>query len=188
LYSITKELNLTAEELNGLLAWLHADRNEAGKKYEEIRRRLIRILTCRGCTCPEDLTDETIDRVARKVPEIAPHYVGERALYFLGVAHNVFREWLRRKDTPVPMPAPNNSEEKERWDECLEQCMQFLTLRNRELILRFHQGQGRAKIAGRSEIATAMSIGANALRIRVHRIRKVLKKCVDDCLEHENGA
>ena len=184
---------MTSEELNGLLAWLHPDRNEAGKRYEEIRRRLIRILTCRGCTCPEDLADETIDRVAKKVPEVVPNYVGEPALYFLGVAHNVFREWVRTRHVPVPPSPPNDSppndsEEKERWDECLEECMQLLTMGNRELILRFHQGQGRPKIQRRREIADGMSIGLNALRIRVCRIRKILKKCVEDCVEQENGA
>src|SRR5262249_20298760 len=124
----------------------------------------------------------------KKVPEVVPNYVGEPALYFLGVAHNVFREWVRTRHVPVPPPPPNDSEEKERWDECLEECMQLLTMRNRELILRFHQGQGRAKIEGRRDIANGMSIGLNALRIRVHRIRKVLKQCVADCIEEESSA
>ena len=105
--SAKKQWELTQESFNQLLAWLSPSRDQAGRKYEEIRFRLIKILTCRGCLVPEDLADETINRVAKKVPEIAATYVGDPALYFFGVANNVHLEFLRRKPDPVP-PQPQN--------------------------------------------------------------------------------
>ncbi|HKP37054.1 MAG TPA: hypothetical protein VJT71_09355, partial [Pyrinomonadaceae bacterium] len=58
---------LAQEDFDRLLAWLDADRERAGVIYEKIRWRLITIFAARNCVTPEDLADETLDRVARKV-------------------------------------------------------------------------------------------------------------------------
>nr|MDQ3743617.1 hypothetical protein [Acidobacteriota bacterium] len=62
------------DDFDSLLAWLDADREEAGKKYESIRLRLIRIFTCRGRHDSEELADETIRRVTLKAPTLAGEY------------------------------------------------------------------------------------------------------------------
>ena len=178
-----KEWDLTPEAFEKLLAWLNPNREQAGKKYEEIRRRLIIILTCRGCICAEDLADETINRVARKVPEILDGYVGDPALYFYGVAHKVHLEYVRKKPEPLPPAPPDSLEETEQEYECLEQCMKRLTSKSRELVLEYYQEERRAKIDRRREQATRLGIAANALRIRAHRVRANLQDCVFECLE-----
>src|SRR4029078_7152404 len=122
-----------------LLSGLNPDREAAGNRYEEVRRRVIKMFPCRGGVTPEDLDEDIINRVARKVPEIAPSYVGDPALYFLGVAHNVCLEHFRRKPEPDPPPQPEESDRKEQLDECLEQCMQRLTAKNRQLILEYYR-------------------------------------------------
>ncbi len=98
----------TQEAFDQLLAWLNSDREQAGKKYEEIRKRLITIFTCRGCLIPEDLTDETIDRVVMKIPDLAGSYVGDPALYFYGVANmsfmNTSEEFPLRSHRPSFIP------------------------------------------------------------------------------------
>ena len=60
---------LKQEEFDRLLCWLDPDPERAGLTYEKIRWRLVAILASRGCTSPEELADETIDRVARRVVE-----------------------------------------------------------------------------------------------------------------------
>jgi len=92
---------MTEEEFDKFLEWLHPDRNHAADMYEKIRRRLIKIFICRGCIIPEDLTDDTINRVIRKVQEIADNYVGERIPYFIAVAYKVHLEYLRKKPLPL---------------------------------------------------------------------------------------
>jgi len=177
------EWELTPEAFDGLLSWLNPDREQAGRKYEEIRRKLITILSCRGCTCPEDLTDETMNRVTRRVPQIIDNYLGDPALYFYGVAHKVHLEWLRRNGRAlVPPPAPDPPEETEQEYECLEQCMEHLTSKSRELVSQYHREEKKAKIDGRKELADRLGIGVNALRIRAHRIRAGLQECVVLCL------
>ena len=54
---------LTQEDFDRLLRWLDANLEAAGKEYEAIRQRLIKIFARRGCSEAEDLADETINRV-----------------------------------------------------------------------------------------------------------------------------
>lgn len=181
---MNKEWVLTQESFDKLLAWLDPNRDLAGNKYEDIRRRLIKIFTCRGCAEAETLADETINRVTRKLPEVAEGYTGDPALYFYGVAHKIHLEYLRRKQTPVPPPPPSeDSDEIEREYECLEQCLQQLTPDTRELVLQYYQEEKQAKINHRKLLAEQLGIALNALRIRAHRIRLNLQQCVQSCLE-----
>ena len=178
-----KEWELTQEAFDRLLSWLDAKPEEGGKKYEVIRARLVKILTCRGCTTPEDLADDTINRVAKRVPEIAATYTGNPAIYFYGVAHKVVLEHFRKKPDPLPTPTPEPSQEIERELECLDQCMQQLPSKNRELILQYYQEEKHAKIDCRKALAEKLGVAMNALRILAHRIRTNLQQCVLECLK-----
>lgn len=179
-----RPFDLTPENFNDLLRFLGSDRDEAGKTYEAIRHRLLKIFTCRGCTQPEELADETINRVASKIPEIAGTYVGDPALYFYGVSRKVFFEWLKKRPIPKAVPPVPSSEERELEFECLEKCLEKLTSRNRDLILEYYRTEEAGKIEHRRVLASRLGIGLNALRIRAHRIRNNVEGCVSDCLEH----
>ena len=50
---MNKDWFLTQEAFDALLAWLDPEREAAGRKYEEIRLRLIKLFTCRGCSEPD---------------------------------------------------------------------------------------------------------------------------------------
>lgn len=181
---MNKEWVLTQEAFDQLLLWLDPDRSRAGKRYEEIRRRLIKIFTCRGCHEAEDLADETINRVTLKVAEIATTYVGDPALYFYGVAQKVHLEYVRKRPVSATIPVPSNSsDELEPEFKCLEQCMEMLSKNQCELVLEYYQEDKRAKINHRKELAEKMGIALNALRIRAHRIRTILQECVKNCME-----
>src|ERR671927_1499820 len=92
-----KEWELTREAFANVLAWLDQDAGKAGEKYEEIRAALIEIFMCRGCPIAEELADDTIDRVIRKLDAIRENYIGDPALYFYGVAQMIHLEYARRK-------------------------------------------------------------------------------------------
>jgi DNA-directed RNA polymerase specialized sigma24 family protein len=181
--SMNKNWVLTRESFEALLAWLDPNREVAGQKYEEIRTRLIKIFASRGCYEPEDLADETINRVTNKLEEIEATFIGERARYFYGVANKVHLEYLRRKPAPPLPPVTNTSEEAERRCQCLDQCVGKLTAENRELVFQYYQEEKRAKIEHRKQQANHLGIAVNALRIRAHRIRRSLQDCVKECLE-----
>lgn len=187
-----KREGLTTEAFTRLLGWLDCDRERAGHKYEAIRLRLIRIFVCRGCSTAEELADETFDRVAAKLPEVAQGYVGDPALYFYGVAEKIYMEHRRRAGLYAPLlgDVAHRDRPAETADTkyaCLDQCMKALSQANRELILLYyrHERPGKEKIDTRRELAETLGIGANALWIRAHRIRESLRKCVSDCLQRQ---
>lgn len=179
---------MTQESFDRLLRWLNPEREAAGMKYEDVRRRLVKFFTCRGCREAEDLADETINRVARRLVEIEETYSGDPSPYFYGVAQKVHLEHVRKRPAPKSPPPPTPEEEAEEPEyECLEQCMQRLPEESRELILQYYQEDRGAKIDHRRRLAERLGIALNALRIRVHRIRAALQECVRDCLERQAG-
>jgi RNA polymerase sigma factor (sigma-70 family) len=177
---------LSQESFDALLDWLDPDRELAGRKYEEIRQRLIRIFASRGCAEAEDLADETINRVANKVQEVRNSYEGDPALFFYAVGNKVYMEYLRRKPLPVPPPQFPEGAELERQSRCLDDCMAHLTADNRELVLQYYCDDKSEKIRRRAHLAQRLGIAPNALRIRAHRIRAQLQKCVEKCMDREN--
>jgi DNA-directed RNA polymerase specialized sigma24 family protein len=178
-----KVWDISREEFDRLLRWLDADRDNAGRKYEGIRLRLIKIFTCRGCSEAEDLADETINRVTIKLQDISENYSGDPALYFYGVAQKIHLEYLRQmRPRPAPPPPVVEPDVDEQEFECLDQCLNRLPGDNRRLVLEYYQDIKRAKIDHRRRLAEQLGIAVNALRIRAHRIRSQLQQCVTGCL------
>jgi RNA polymerase sigma factor (sigma-70 family) len=179
---MNNEWELTKEEFERLLAWLDNDREKAGVIYETIRCRLIKIFARRGCWEAENLADETINRVATRIESISTEYTGNPALYFYGVARKIHHEYLRQRRRPLPefSSIPNPFEDEE-YD-CLDQCLEGVNVEDRDLILRYYLEDKRDKINYRKQLAEELGIAINALRIRAHRIRKPLKKCVQECV------
>jgi DNA-directed RNA polymerase specialized sigma24 family protein len=184
---MNKDWELSQEAFDALLNWLDSDREQAALTYEKIRRSLIKIFTGRGCVEPEDLADETINRVTSKLKEIEKDFSGDRTRYFFGVANKVHLEHLRRK-LPQAMPTPPDDPDRIELEySCLERCIERLTKKDRDLLLRYHGAEGRAETEIRRALAEELGIAPNALRIRVYRIRMALKEGVEKCIERSLG-
>lgn len=184
---MNKDWELSKEAFDALLAWLDSDREQAALKYEKIRTGLIKIFTGRGCVEPEDLADETINRVTSKLKEIEKDFTGDRTRYFFGVANKVHLEHLRRKLPQPPPGPPPDPDLIELEYSCLERCIARLSKEDRDLLLRYYGADGRREIEHRRALAEELAIAPNALRIRVYRIRQTLKQCVQKCVEHSPG-
>lgn len=194
---MNKKWVLTQGEFDLLLNWLDPDPEQAGRKYEVIRTRLIKIFTIRGCREAEDIADETINRVTARVAEVAAEYSGDPALYFYGVAQKVLLEYGRKTSgrlaevsvdsASITLSTPPQvlAEDIEPEYQCLEHCLSELPAENRGLVMRYYQQDKQAKIDHRKMLATELGIALNALRIRAHRIRQTLQRCVLDCLEQQ---
>ena len=178
---------LTQNNFDCLLDWLDSNRTKAGEKYETIRHGLIEIFNYRGCVGSEELADETIDRVARKVKEIKDTYAGDPSRYFYGVGKKVHMEYLKKKrfvELPAVLEAPEPSDVESQYA-CLDRCMGKLTVHNRALILQYYSERKQAKIDSRRAILKVLDLKPSALRVRVFRIRQTLEKCVRHCLEQD---
>jgi RNA polymerase sigma factor (sigma-70 family) len=180
---------LTTQALDKLLSHFSADRDEAGSQYEMMRIKLVRYFEFRKCASAEDLADETINRVARRMDE--GENIFNLPAYFSSVARLVFMEWLRERErTAVPLDdipersseQPFEDEEKEARFLCLDQCLDNLPPEKKTLMLTYFHQEKRARINLRKQLADGLDIPLNALRIRVHRIRIVVENCVRVCM------
>lgn len=177
---------LNQESFESLLRWLNSDREQAGKRYEDIRARLIKIFGSRGCAEPEALADETINRVAKRVEEISKTYSGDQALYFYGVANKIYMEQLRKQKPIERLPPVPDMDDYEEEYVCLEGCIGHLPARSRDLVLQYYEHEPQDKIVQHQRLAERLGIGLNALRIRAHRARLTLRKCIINCLEKKS--
>jgi len=192
---MNKQWVLTQDAFDTLLGWLDPDRERAGQKYEEIRLRLIKIFTCRGCNSAEDLADETINRVVARAEEIRASYDGNPVRYFYGVAQKVHLEYLRlqmakQADVDLEAAADHISAASDSTDDepayaCLEKCLDRMPENSRKLVVEYYQREKHAKIDHRKLLAAELGIAVNALRIRAHRIRRGLEQCVRDCMAQQ---
>ena len=166
-----------------LLVWMADSGENSGGAYEDIRIRLIRIFEARGCLAADELADETIDRVTKKIDFLRGTYKGDPRLYFYGVAKNVFREYLRKPKTgalpfTLAQSSNRNSEKLERRDVCLAKCLDRLPKAERDFILEYYEGEKSKKIQNRRMMMEKLDLTPQALRVKAFRIRTKLQKCL----------
>lgn len=173
------------EAFDKLLEWLDPDREQAGKSYQQIHARLIKIFSNHGCADPEKLADETIDRVTVKTDWLVENYQGEPTRYFCGVARNILKEDLKRRNTHESLAEQQQivcNEDQTKYD-CLDKCMSELPAQSQSVILAYYEEQGLAKIRQRKKLAEERGITVTALRLRVFHMRAQLSRCLEDCLK-----
>ena len=172
--------------------WLDEGNDSGGERYLEIRRRLVSYFDRKSCDHPDDLADETLNRVMRRLEEEGSIDNTPPARYCYIVAKFVFLEELRRpkrcegdfdrlEHVPFSALCPayaTESDLREKLLECLDCCLRKLDPKDRELILDYYQGEQRAKIEARREIASKLGLSVNALSIRACRIRSRLETCM----------
>jgi DNA-directed RNA polymerase specialized sigma24 family protein len=182
--------NLTQDAFDLLLAQLDADRHEAGNKYEVLRRKLMKFFEWRGCSCPDDLADETMNRVARNLE--AGEQIHNFVAYCVGTARHVFLESLRtrqreRELQDMQQSLPTSAEDPDLRLGCLECCLRELSQEDFKLIVQYYEDNKQARIKARRNLAAQLEIPLNALRIRTHRIRVRLEDCVAKCVRRLPG-
>jgi DNA-directed RNA polymerase specialized sigma24 family protein len=180
---------LDPELFEGLLVRLSPNRGEAAHLYNRSRTRLVQFFEWERCDAPEDLADEVINRVARRIAERED--IANIAGYFLGVARLVALESRSRQAREGRAlaeyarhigDADRLEDSDERALECLDSCLSRLPSDRREHLLRYYSGQQAARIATRGRLAEALGIGPVALRNRMLRMRQSLENCVKACL------
>jgi len=186
------QVGLTGAAFAKLLGCLDADRERAGEKYEDLRRVLVRFFEWRGAPFPEERTDETFNRVARRLDEgVEIKNIGG---YCYEVARLVFLETLKGHDSQrapleefnLEAPAAGQAqqaEEKERRLACLEDCLRGLPPESRELIVEYYRDEAGARGDRRKAMAERLGIRREAVANRAQRARDKLERCVAGCLK-----
>jgi hypothetical protein len=178
---------LTAEAFASFLFWLSPDQAYAAKKYLELRQEIVKLFIRKGCAHADELADRTLDRVVT-IAHLEPDKYPSAISLCCGVARNVWLEYLREKvhqsleDDRIAAPEFFDEDISEHEVRCLSYCLEQLSARDRDLIVKYHQFQGREKIETRKQLAIAHG-GLNKLRITAYRIRLRLHECVTGCVQ-----
>ena len=190
----------TKEEFDALLEWFSPQKERAGEDYERIRRGLIRFFRFRGCSDPDLLADETINRVSIKLPTFDLSTGVKKISIFYGFAFNIYREYLNqvsRRELQLDLDYPIGSEhgdisaaydtsEQQNPGDCLEKCLAKLSESDRRMLIRYYSKEKSEKILMRKLLADELGIRPNTLHVKVHRLKKALKNCIERCEREKN--
>jgi hypothetical protein len=183
----------TPQAFERLLAWLDEGSDSDGQAYLQMRRRLVLYFQRKRCLTPDDLADETLTRVARRLEEVGSITDATPPRYCYIVAKFVLLEHLRdpevrrlrdvgvREQAREPAAAPGEPAHDERSLECLDRCLSALEPGDRTLILEYYRDEQRDRIERRRHLAASLRLTANALAIRACRLRDKLERCVRAC-------
>ena len=166
---MSRTAHLSQVELDALLAWLAPCRDQAGEKYEAIRRDLLKFFSSRNCGSADEHVDETIDRVARRVAG-GEQIRADPYRYFRGVAKNIYLEYFKRRArlfelSPLISDALQYPHERARG---LADCLRSLPDHARDLLEGYY-------LDDRASLAATLGISPNALRLRVFKEKRRLR-------------
>jgi len=177
---------LSADSFSRLLAMLHADREQAAIRYEELRERLVRVFCWERAIDPEALADEALTRLARRLDE--GEEIRNPAAFLNGIARNLIKEerHLRQRMEPLQdFPAAVTNDDVERNHAALEACLSSWEPDKRRLLLAYYQGDQAARIQNRQRLAAELGLELNALRNRALRLRDRLESCIRQQMERD---
>jgi RNA polymerase sigma factor (sigma-70 family) len=179
---------LTPQAFERLLGRLAAEPEAGAREYDAIRRKLALFFAMRGAPAAEELADESLDRLARRLDEGEP--VDNVRAYVIGVAKRVLMEEAKRRGRErtyvdghhMPAgPADADEELAERRSRCLQRCLGELPAESRALIVDYYRGEGAAYLKERKALAERLGISYVALKTRAHRVRNRLEECLREC-------
>lgn len=186
--TLKKDWVLTQAAFDRFLSCLDAaSRERAGEKYEILRLKLIKYFEWQNADAPEELADETLNRAARKIAD--GEAIQNLHGYIFGAARHLASERRKRQEREQTALA-RFSELADQSDtedfalrrlECCETCLARLAEEKRDLIVAYYAADKRSKIDCHKRMADSLAITLNSLRIRAHRIKLELEKCIVEC-------
>lgn len=181
---MSKEIK--AELFDYFLNWLDPERDTAAKKYQALRAQIISFLVRRRCTEPEKLADDALTIFAHRLPHLREK-IRDPLPYLTVVARNLNTELITSRHLPLPADIPAappslDETEEERIFESLEECLRELRAEDRELFLQYFEWESQDRADFRKEMSAQRGITPNALRLRIHKIKLRLRRCINDRL------
>jgi DNA-directed RNA polymerase specialized sigma24 family protein len=181
-----KDWELTQAAFDRLLERLDTDRDEAGKRYEELRRKLVGLLRFWGSRYPEEGADEAITRTARKIVE--GETIENLNAYVIQIARFTYLEQVKKEAgeraavpvSPLEQPHAVDPVQEKQRAACYQECLNRLSTPDRELIFAYYQGSA---VPDRENLAMQRGMLLSSLRVITFRIRKRLKDCQQNCFE-----
>jgi DNA-directed RNA polymerase specialized sigma24 family protein len=191
-HHLREESELSQFVFERFLKWLDAGTESNGERYLEMRRRLVSYFDRRNRPAPNELADETLNRVARTLGESGVIATRPPARFCYTMARFVLLEDIRRELRHADLDEPRLKIDQQsvltetedvtlrehRLDQ-LDRCLDHLKPDQRALIVDYYRDTGRQKVECRREQARRLGISMNALAIRACRIRDALVTCLE---------
>lgn len=188
-------------DLSRLLNWLGETREEAALEYLRWCEVLIEYFRHRGCLTPEELSDQTFDRIGRNLSRGVIIKAEKPGTYIYPVARNVLREYWRSKDRArasledIPedehylkmADADKDQETRELRITCLRECLERLPAENHDLLIEYYRGDYKTQAKNRKLLAKKHGITDVNLRSRILRLREKLARCVRACSDRKEN-
>src|SRR5436190_12498311 len=94
----------TQDSFKAFLVWLDNGEDSEGRSYLEMRRRLVAYFDRKKCLLPDELADETLSRVSRRLDEEGSIKSETPAHFCYITARYVFLESLRQtRESALPL-------------------------------------------------------------------------------------
>jgi DNA-directed RNA polymerase specialized sigma24 family protein len=169
------------EAFEALLLRLEPHFPDTEKRYKQLRTKMLKFFVWRRSEDPEGLADETISRALYNISTGEEIYSDNPYSYIYGIARYVFMEYIRDKKknealTSTLTEQPTNTLQD--WQDCRKECLQKLAPDKRKLLEQYYTEE-----ESREDIALALDISLNALRLQIHRIKQELRACQEECVK-----
>ncbi len=175
---------MTAESLKQLLNAFSSDPAAAGDAFQKLRESLNRYFTVKGDSAPETATDETLDRVARKISEGTA--IEDMTKYGFAAARFVYLERLRleQKQTTAAKTFYEAHEARAKGEErddfaLMRECFGEMSEADRQILRNYFADLPSAElVVRRQDLIDEQQITLNQMRLKIFRLRKRLQNCV----------
>jgi RNA polymerase sigma factor (sigma-70 family) len=174
--------SVSKTSIPALLAALGQTPEESGLEYERLRSKLILFFSRRLLQFPEDLADEALDRLARRIVEGTA--IASIPAFALGIGRHLALEQMKnRSETKEDdfwdnVPAPSATQSSEEEIARLERCLKTLRPEEAKLLRGYYLETEGTPTKTRGKLAKRLGISANTLRQRIFLARQRLRDCV----------
>src|ERR1044071_7171283 len=158
---LKSDWQLDAPAFHQLLTYLDEGTSSEGQRYLQMRERLVAYFDRKNCLNPDELADQTLNRVARRLQEEGQIQSETAAKYCYTVARYIFHEhfrrsekedlasselWRRANSVKITAP-PRDDPNREGQLQCLESCVSKLDIPSQQIISQYYIGNATEKIA-----------------------------------------
>ena len=189
--TVKTNYDVAQKDFDKLLNCLSDDREEAGARFEKIRGGLVRYFRLKGCHEPEALADESMNRVINRIDKLDLSQRSKFDSLFYGFASMVFLEYLRKEKkrfiqlSEIPEQASHTDGHlhEDLALDCLRKCLKDLNASDGTLLVKYYSEGNKANLKAREQLAIQNEMEIGALQTKIHRIKKVLRPCIERCLD-----
>lgn len=185
------------ENFDRLLLRLDADPAKAAEIYERIRYMLARLFECNHCIDPDELANEALSVVAKKLES---EDILKIDAYAYGVARKMLPRCRKKAKSEISteelrgeITDCENLEseiidkiDSSVWLECLRRCLTKLDREDRKLVVLYYSAESHNQIDLRRRLAEMAGQADGTFKTRIFRIRKWLETCVNKRLTEHN--